>query len=131
MKRIGVIVLILTALCPAGPAASEPVAPAAVQGSGELNLGARLASFFREHISAVDGDRCPSLPSCSAFSIQAFQKHGLIRGWLMTVDRLIHEGAEERAVSPLIYHQDRLKIHDPVANNDFWWFRPPKEEGLD
>ncbi|HRT27653.1 MAG TPA: membrane protein insertion efficiency factor YidD, partial [Syntrophales bacterium] len=50
--------------------------------------------FFRAYISAVDGDRCPMYPTCAAYSIQAFEKHGLIAGYLMTVDRLIHENNE-------------------------------------
>jgi len=49
-------------------------------------------------------------------------------GWMMTVDRLFHEGSEEKKVSPLVYDHGRLKIYDPVEDNDFWWFRPPGEE---
>lgn len=45
----------------------------------------------------------------------------------MTVDRLLHEGREETAVSPIVYHGGRPKIFDPVENNDFWWYgRVPK-----
>jgi hypothetical protein len=85
------------------------------------NPWAWLVSLFRDHLSAVDGDRCPSAPSCSSYSVQAFNKHGFVMGWLMTVDRLIHEGKEETTVSPLVYIDGRLKIYDPVQNNDFWW----------
>jgi len=90
-------------------------------GSGRINLGASLVSLFRDHLSSVDGDRCPSVPTCASYSVLAFEKHGFIVGWLMTVDRLIHE-ADEGTVSPLVYHQGRVKILDPVENNDFWWF---------
>lgn len=41
-------------------------------------------------------------------------------GWLMTVDRLIHEG-DEASLSPLVYENGQVKIFDPVENNDFWW----------
>jgi hypothetical protein len=44
-------------------------------------------------------------------------------GWFLTVDRLIHEGSEEAKVSPLVYHHGRMKILDPVENNDFWWYK--------
>ena len=43
-------------------------------------------------------------------------------GWMMTVDRLIHEGREETEVSPFIHSEGKWKIHDPVENNDFWWY---------
>lgn len=88
----------------------------------EFNLGYLLASFYKTIISPVDGDRCPSLPSCSTYSAEAFKKHGFFIGWMMTVDRLIREGSEEATISPLVYQDGKLKILDPVQNNDFWWF---------
>ena len=93
----------------------------------DINIGAWLASFFSKHISAVDGDRCPSNPTCSSYSAQAFRKHGFFVGWVMTVDRLIHEG-DEGSFSPLVKCDGRLKILDPVENNDFWWY---SESGQD
>lgn len=87
----------------------------------EVNIGVRLVSFFRDHISAVDGNRCPSLPTCSSYSVEAFKKHGFFIGWIMTVDRLIHE-ADEASISPLVRRNGEIKIIDPVENNDFWWF---------
>ena len=91
------------------------------------NAGVWLASFFRDVISPVDGDRCPSLPSCSSYSVKAFKKHGFFTGWVMTVDRLIHE-ADEGSVSPSVYHNGRLRTLDPVENNDFWWFSKEKSK---
>ncbi|MBW2000179.1 MAG: membrane protein insertion efficiency factor YidD [Deltaproteobacteria bacterium] len=78
-------------------------------------------------ISPLDGSRCPSYPSCSSYSLQAFEKHGFFMGWIMTVDRLIHEGEEEKKVSPVVYHRGRWKIYDPVENNDFWWYTGDKK----
>lgn len=83
-----------------------------------------LVNLYRNHISPIDGDRCPSVPSCSSYSLQAIQKHGFFMGWMMTVDRLLHEGEEETSVSPVVYSDGQWKIFDPVQNNDFWWYRP-------
>lgn len=93
-----------------------------------LNVGAWVVSLFRDHLSAVDSDRCPSYPTCSSYSVEAFRKHGFLMGWLMTVDRLIHEGREETTVSPLVYSEGQWKIYDPVQNNDFWWHQPEKRD---
>ena len=96
----------------------------ATNGLGEgsrFSPGLRLISFYKNHISPLDGDRCPSYPTCSSYAEQAFQKHGFIMGWMMTVDRLIHEGKEETSVSPFVYIDGEVKIFDPVENNDFWW----------
>jgi len=86
-----------------------------------------LVNLYREHVSPIDGDRCPSLPTCSSYSFQSFEKHGFFLGWMMTVDRLIHEGQEETRVSPLVYSDGQWKIFDPVRNNDFWWYHPAAE----
>ncbi len=87
----------------------------------KANPGTWLASIYGKTLSRVDGDRCPSLPSCYAYSGMAFRKHGFFIGWVMTVDRLIHE-ADEPSVSPVVYHDGKLKVLDPVENNDWWWY---------
>ncbi len=102
-----------------GAGRSDPVSQSDDSG---FNPGAWLVSVFRDNISAVDWDRCPSFPTCSAYSVQAFKKHGFFMGWMMTVDRLIHEGKDETSVSPLVYSGGKLRIFDPIENNDFWWF---------
>ncbi|MCD6305831.1 MAG: membrane protein insertion efficiency factor YidD [Deltaproteobacteria bacterium] len=89
--------------------------------NGGFNLGAWFISSVWRHISAVDGQRCPSEPACSSYSARAFRKHGFFIGWVMTVDRLIHE-ADEGQHSPLVWRGGRPKIFDPVENNDFWWY---------
>ena len=79
---------------------------------------------YQQHLSPLDGDRCPSVPSCSSYSVNAFKKHGFFMGWMMTVDRLIHEGKEEASVSPFLFSEGKWRLYDPVENNDFWWSPP-------
>ena len=114
---------------PSGRASEENPESDAVskQEKSVFNLGVAFLSIFRDHISAVDGDRCPSVPTCSAYGVQAFKKHGFFKGWMMTVDRLIHEGKEEQTVSPLVFSDGKWKIYDPLKNNDFWWYPPKKK----
>ncbi len=76
--------------------------------------------IFRKYISPVDGDRCPSYPSCSQYSAEAIRKHGALLGFLLTIDRLIHEADEVRR-APLVRIQDDYRYYDPLENNDFWW----------
>jgi len=94
----------------------------------KYNPGYYVVSIFKKYISPIDSDRCPSYPTCSSYSLKAFKKHGFIMGWLMTVDRLIHEGGEEKKISPSITVDGIEKIYDPVENNDFWWHKKPKEK---
>ena len=74
--------------------------------------------FFQNFISPVDGDRCSMYPTCSAYSREAIKKYGAIKGFVMTADRLIHEGDEWR-FAPLIRKGRSLSYYDPPENNDF------------
>ena len=85
-----------------------------------------LIEFFRSTISRVDGDRCPSYPSCSQYSLEAIRKHGALVGLVMTFDRLIHESDEIR-IAPSVRVNGSNRYYDPVENNDFWW---DKKSGL-
>lgn len=91
---------------------------------GELSPAAvalvSCLNFFRNYISAVDGDRCQMNPSCSAYALESIKKHGFMKGYLMTVDRLLHE-SNEMEIAPLIRVGPQWRYHDPVENNDFWW----------
>lgn len=101
---------------PSGVASGAP----AQKAEPEFNIGAWFATSVWRHISEVDGQRCPSDPTCSSYSAQVFRKHGFFVGWVMTVDRLIHE-ADEGRNSPVLRRNGEFKILDPVENNDFWW----------
>lgn len=71
-------------------------------------------------ISRADGDRCPMAPTCSAYSVQAIQQHGLLKGWVMTCDRLMRCGRDELRLSDRVLINGRIRCYDPVDQNDFW-----------
>ncbi len=83
-------------------------------------LGEGVIRIFQKYISPIDGDRCPSYPTCSQYGVEAVRKHGVGIGFVMTFDRLMHESDETRRV-PLVKIGDRYRYYDPVENNDFWW----------
>ena len=74
------------------------------------------------HLSAVKRAGCPMYPSCSDYSIQCFEKHGLFMGWIMSHDRLMRCGRDELKLSPSAIVNGKWKCIDPVENNDFWWY---------
>jgi uncharacterized protein len=76
--------------------------------------------FFRTTISPVDGDRCPSYPTCSHYGEQAVRKHGPFLGLLLFVDRQFHEWSET-AISPKITVYGVKRTWDPLEANDFWF----------
>lgn len=130
-------ILLLSMCGQAMPCAAEPTsamrAPRAAQSPlrltppAERSLPAQSLDvalhFFQQVISPVDGARSTMYPTGSAYARQAIQKHGALLGWLLTVERLMHEGNESQ-VSPRIRKHSLWRVHDPVEANDWWWHGP-------
>ena len=76
--------------------------------------------FFKKYISPIDGSRCPMFPSCSQYCLDAIEKHGILKGWVMSCDRLLRCGRDEVKLSPRIWVKGVKHCFDPVDNNDFW-----------
>jgi putative membrane protein insertion efficiency factor len=77
---------------------------------------------YQKYISSMKAGECPMHPSCSAYSIEAIKKHGAIIGFIMTVDRLIHESNEMDHAPIILKGGNIVKFSDSVENNDFWWY---------
>lgn len=74
-----------------------------------------------DHLNAVRSGTCPMHPSCSAYAIEATEKHGPLTGWMMTFDRLIRCGRDELKRAPEIPVNGKWRYYDPIHANDFWW----------
>tara|TARA_B100001939_G_scaffold267545_1_gene234964 strand:+ start:124 stop:402 length:279 start_codon:yes stop_codon:yes gene_type:complete len=48
-----------------------------------------LIGFYRRFISPLMGPRCRFIPTCSAYGLEAIQKHGPWRGSWLTIKRLL------------------------------------------
>ncbi len=96
----------------------------ALAGDRESATGGSLVSsldLIRSVLTRADSDRCPMAPSCSAYARRAFRRHGALTGWIMTCDRLLRCGRDEKRLAPRIRINGRIFIYDPIENNDFWW----------
>ena len=103
------------------PRAAREQAPA-VSGPGSIPaqvIDAYLR-FFQKVISPVDGARSSMYPTGSAYAREAFAKHGALVGFLLTAERLMHEG-NEGLVAPRIRKHGRWRIYDPLEANVRWW----------
>ena len=116
-------IVTLTAMCCcllvgfaiAGPPAAKPPTP----GENTPVMAAPIR-FFQKYLSGADGNRCPMTPSCSSYAIQAMQRHGTVKGWIMACDRLMRCGHDELKLSPPKMTRHGLRYQDSVDNNDFW-----------
>lgn len=63
---------------------------------------------------------CPMQPSCSHYSIEAITQYGLIRGVILTADRLLHETDEAIMVDKIWIKERGYCAIDPVNRNILW-----------
>ena len=91
-------------------------------GFNPLSSVIRIYTGPLDHLSAVRRSKFPMYPSCSMYSKQCIEKHGLFIGWVMTCHRLMRCGRDETKSSPLVFINGEWKYYDPVEKNDFWWF---------
>jgi len=78
----------------------------------------QAGKFFQVFISPADGDRCPMYPSCSAYAMEAVRTYGVLKGAILTSDRLLRCGREKDY--PLILHKQQFHYLDPLKNNVIW-----------
>ncbi|MBF0295208.1 MAG: membrane protein insertion efficiency factor YidD [Magnetococcales bacterium] len=83
--------------------------------------------WYSRFISPIDGDRCPSHPSCSQYAREALHRHGAIPGLWLTVDRLIHERTEIHRPERVLLPDGTPRVPDPLNGNDFWFYPPDQE----
>ena len=104
-----------------GCASRKPDAPPNITGNTAVSGAIQFYRGPLNHLDAVRDGTCPMHPSCSAYAMDAFDKHGPLTGFTMTFDRLIRCGRDETDLSQKIYMNNRWRTHDPVRHNDFWW----------
>lgn len=103
--------------------------PAGVHRGVLEKIAAAPVHFYQHYLGPLWGQRCAYHPSCSNYALEAIEEHGALIGAIMTFDRLQHEPDEARS-APQVVAGGVLKFYDPLANNDYWWyradrFRPP------
>jgi len=78
-----------------------------------------LLNFYRTVISPVDGRRCEMAPVCSLYAQQAFKEEGVLLGFLLTADRLLHESDEQAHVRAFTERGEKHYV-DPISANTYW-----------
>ncbi len=86
-----------------------------LQETSELKLAATgLIRLYQKFISSQDGPTCAFTPSCSRFGMACIKEYGVLRGVVLTADRLIRcNGSQSRH-----YHKDPItgKYMDPISD---------------
>ena len=48
-----------------------------------------LVRIYQKYISPIKPPSCRFYPTCSSYSIDAFKKHGFIKGFYLTLNRIL------------------------------------------
>ena len=48
-----------------------------------------LIQFYQKNISVNTTKKCKFVPTCSEYSMQAFEKYGFIKGTILTIIRIL------------------------------------------
>lgn len=48
-----------------------------------------LVKFYQNNISPLLGPHCRYLPTCSQYSVEAFEKYGFIKGLYLSIKRIL------------------------------------------
>lgn len=89
-----------------------------------INPMSAIIDFYRgplNHCSAVRQGECPMFPSCSEYSMQAFEEYGFFLGGMIATDRVMRCGRDELKTAPLILVEGKPKFYDPLEWNTSWW----------
>ncbi|MBR0536182.1 MAG: membrane protein insertion efficiency factor YidD [Clostridia bacterium] len=49
----------------------------------------KLIKFYQRRISPLFGPKCRYYPTCSQYALEALEKHGVIKGSLLAIRRLM------------------------------------------
>ena len=48
-----------------------------------------MIRFYQKYISPYKGTKCPCIPSCSQYGLEAIEKYGVIKGGLLAAWRIL------------------------------------------
>ena len=49
----------------------------------------KIIRLYQLVISPLMGSNCRYSPTCSTYSIESFKKHGLLKGWKLSIKRIL------------------------------------------
>jgi putative component of membrane protein insertase Oxa1/YidC/SpoIIIJ protein YidD len=84
-----------------------------VASAPKSKVSTALIRFYQNYISPIDGPRSSYAPSSSEYTLQAIQKYGFIKGYVLGCDRLMRENKALWVYDVIETSEGERKI-DPV-----------------
>lgn len=116
-KSIIFFLLLCAALIASGNIAAPDTSLAEPPSNLIKTLVRTLFAVYEKGITVTETHNCPMSPNCSRFSKQAIEREGLIKGLLLTADRLMRDNKFAHNYYP---KDERGKLIDPVERYTEW-----------
>ena len=66
----------------------------------------KMIRLYQRYISPMKMTKCPYIPNCSAYGLEAIEKHGAIKGSLLAIWRILRCNPFSRGgYDPVPYHK--------------------------
>ncbi len=76
-----------------------------------------MIRFYQKYISPSRPPCCRFIPTCSAYALEAVEVHGVLKGGMLAVWRIMR-------CNPI--HRQKTILYDPVPPKGYW--RPQKTQ---
>jgi putative component of membrane protein insertase Oxa1/YidC/SpoIIIJ protein YidD len=95
--------------------------------SNSRNSAEDYIRVYQRHLSGLRGNACPMFPSCSNYTLQVINNHGIIPGVIKGADRLLRCGHEQYLYKTTL-QENGMKLLDLVddTKSSEYIFRPSK-----
>lgn len=75
-----------------------------------------LIGFYQRYISPVDGERCLMEPGCSQYAHASITRFGILKGIILSADRLMRCGYDLGAYPRLWKNQRNIYLDEPGSS---------------
>ncbi len=75
-----------------------------------------LIGFYQRYISPVDGERCQMEPGCSQYAHASISRFGLLKGMILSADRLVRCGNDLEAYPRLWKNHRNAYLDEPGSS---------------
>lgn len=84
-------------------------------------------NLYKNHLSKLDGPKCPYYPTCSQFGVEAVRYYGPFWGLVMLFNRQMREypNLKKDPIYPKVIKYGKLRVYDPPYRAYLWsnWWR--------
>ncbi|MGC9315153.1 MAG: membrane protein insertion efficiency factor YidD [bacterium] len=118
MVKFALTLLILCASAFAGDSLAVPDTSASKPAENVVKASVKsLFTVYEKGITVTETHNCPMSPNCSRFAKVAIEEAGLIKGILLTADRLLRDNNFAHRYYP---EDQNGKLTDPVERYTQW-----------